>query len=140
MEMLTSGLTEYVSDEESLARFLNSSRHFNANSQIKHAALLPHNGETLVFRYPVDTTVDTEKKLWEIGEKILPPGRQLHGVAFIQTSYVRKIGLEVLAEEPPPRHANIIKWPSENDKFIEKARQKELAISLAQNALFKKKP
>jgi len=72
MGLLASGLTEYVSDDESLARFLNSSRLFNASGQVKHAALLPRNGETSVFRYPVDAAINSEKELWETGEKFCP--------------------------------------------------------------------
>jgi len=136
MDMLLSGLPKHVSDEESLARFLNSSALFKkADGQIKPAAFMHRNEETSVFRQ--DTI--GEESLWNIGEEIIPEGRRIHGIALIQAAGVRLAGLDVVAKEPPPKHANIVGWVA-GSTTINKARNKELAILLAQGAELKRKP
>ena len=137
MPMLPSGLFDYVADEESLARFLNAFNLFNASGLIRPAAFMPHKGEVSVFRL----NQNASKELWETGEKHLklPKGRQIHGAAFIGAVAVRRSSLDVEAKEPPPKHANIVGWQA-GDKAMAKARNKELAILLAQQAELKKKP
>ena len=59
----------------------------------------------------------------------------MHGVAICKASQVRAARLEVVAKEPPLRHANIIDWPwSEVDPDFGKAQRKELAALIAQHA------
>ncbi len=131
-EVLSSGLAEIVDDEESLARFLTSTSQFNAVG-VKPSAFLPNpkNGETSVFRHGSQP----EESLWQIGEEHLAGVRTLHGAAIVKTMHVRSTGLNVIAEEPPPRHANIIDWPwSQSDPEMGKAEQKERAIVIAQHA------
>lgn len=135
MPMLPSGLSEYISDEKPLARFLNSSRLFNAHGLIKQSAFLPRNGETSVFRQGLDP----EEELWAIGEQIVQKDRRVHGVAMLQAADIRMTTLEVEAHEPPPRHANIIAWPEGDDALMTKSLQKNLAIQLAQSAELRRK-
>ena len=132
---LPSGLLEYVDDGEKLARFLISSSQFSS-TMVKPSALLPNpkNGETSVFRHGEEP----RGRLWEIAESNLrlPEGRRLHGAAIITAQDVRTEELEVKAEEPPPRHANIIGWPfSSDDPEWRKAEQKEKAVLLASRAI-----
>jgi len=130
---LPSGLPIHVHDDEKLTRFLTSSRHFNTK-MVKPAALLPNpkNGETSVFRHgehPADS-------LWEIGRTHIGGDRSLHGAAVIAASVVRVELLEVTADEPPDRHANIIGWPSDpDDPVLTKAKRKEKAAVLAGNSI-----
>ena len=132
--MLPSGLPDYISDEESLARFLNSSSLFNATGRIKPAAFMPRNGETSVFRYEPDA----EGEIWETAEQFVQEGRRTHGVAFIQARDARDINLKVHSKEPPLRHADIIGWPEGGDA-MSKAQQKEFAVLLAQCAELRRK-
>ena len=61
--------------------------------------------------------------------------RTLKGAAVFKSTDVRGIGLDVIAKEPPPAHANIEGWPwLENDPELQKARQLELATQLASAA------
>ncbi len=56
-------------------------------------------------------------------------------MAFVLAKAVRHVGLEVIAEEPPPRHANIEHWPwNEGDLNDQKSRQKEIAVTLVGEA------
>lgn len=132
MEMLPSGLPERVNDDEDLARFLTSSSQFNAK-MVKPAAFLPNpkNGETSVFRHGSERL----DLLWQIGHEHLVDERRLHGAALFKALRVRDARLEVIAKEPPPRHANIVGWPkSTDDPELAKAGQKLKAAELAQHA------
>ena len=132
MEILPSGLSKLVEDEEDLARFLTSSSQFNA-VMVKPSAFLPNskNGETSVFRHgnhPPDS-------LWQIGLDHVAGGRMLHGAAIFKARHVRAALLEIAASEPPPRHANIQGWPwSATDPDMGKAERKERAALIAQHA------
>lgn len=127
--MLPSGLHENIDDGEDLARFLCQSSYFNSKS-VKPAAFLPYHGETSVFRHGLKPV----KELWRLGSDLASSGRNLHGVAIIKASDVRKAGLDVVAAEPPPRHAALCEWPSHDDPAIQKARQLDIAIALASAA------
>jgi hypothetical protein len=130
--MLPSGLPEIVADQEELARFLTSSSQFNA-IMVKPAAFLPNpkNGETSVFR----RVGLAHAQLWQIANENMGGNRTVHGVAILNAKHVRLAMLDVVAHEPPPRHANIVNWPSsESDPEIAKAEQKERAAEIAQNA------
>ena len=132
MKVLSSGLPEVVGDNEDLARFLTSSSYFSSIA-IKPAAFLPNpkDGETSVFRHggePVDA-------LWRIGEEHVAGERTVHGAAIFKARSARAANLDVKAQEPPPRHANITAWPLlPDDPALQKARQKERAMLIAGNS------
>jgi hypothetical protein len=129
--VLPSGLPEIVEDEEELARFLTQRSQFNA-VLVKPAVFLPgpKDRETSVSRHGPEP----RDRLWEIG-RAATGGRTLHGAAIFKARVVRETGLEVEADEPPPRHAAIRGWPwVEADPELQKARQKELAARLASAA------
>lgn len=130
--MLPSGLAEIVADEEDLARFLTSSSLFNA-VMVKPAAFLPNpkNCETSVFRHGSIPRAP----LWQIATEQVNAGRTLHGAAIVKAKHVRSAMLEVVAQEPPPRHANIVNWTSSQaDPEMAKAEQRAQAVLLAQYA------
>jgi hypothetical protein len=132
MEILPSGLPEIVADEEDLARFLTSSSQFNSR-MAKPSAFLPEieGRETSVFRL----RIDLRESLWATGDEYVAQGRTIHGAAVFKARDVRGIQLEVLADEPPPRHAAIRNWPwLEPDPALRKAQHKELATLLASRA------
>lgn len=131
--MLSSGLHEVVADGEPLARFLTSSSLFNA-AVVKPAAYMPgpKDGKTSVFRHGVEP----RDALLQIAKDVVPGDRSLHGVAVCTARHVREAELDVVAHEPPPRHANITGWPVvASDPDQTKARQKELALLIAQHAV-----
>lgn len=132
MATLPSGLEEIIADDEDLARYLTSSSQFSA-VMVKPAAFLPNpkDRETSVFRHGSEP----RDKLWAIGVEYAAGGRNLHGAAICRAHHVREAQLEVVAEEPPPRHAAIKGWLfSEADPELQKARQKELALLIASKA------
>lgn len=135
--MLLSGLPEQVGNEERLARFLTSSSHCNT-TMVRPAAFLPETNawETSVFR----VVIGPLEGLWAVGAEHAAQGRNLHGAAIIEARNIRAVGLDVIAEEPPPMHAAIRNWPLlQNDPEMQKARHKELAIKLASQAILRRR-
>jgi hypothetical protein len=129
--MLASGLPDQVGDDEDLARFLISSRHFRGGV-VKPAAFLPNpkDRETSVSRQGAEPA----ESLWTLG-RAAAGARTLYGAALLKARAVRALGLRVAAAEPPPRHAVITGWSwVENDRVLQKARQTEIAQQLASAA------
>jgi hypothetical protein len=132
--MLASGLPEIVADNEDLARFLTSSNQFNTR-MVKPAAFLPSisSRETSVFRHGAEPL----EALWAIGDAHLT---RFHGAAIVKAKDVRAVLLDVIAEEPPQRHAAIRGWPWFDDDPVErKAQQKERANQIASQAALLKR-
>lgn len=132
VDRLPSGLNASVANEETLARFLTSSRQFNTLGDVKGVAYMPNPRyqNTSVYRRGEKDLDD----LWSIADEQIQ-GRTVHGVAFSQAADVRSVGLDVEAEEPPAYHANIVKWPfGGRDPKLDKAEQKELAAVMASQA------
>src|SRR2546422_860436 len=126
--MLPSGLDDVIADDEDLARFLTQSNLFN-KLMAKPACFLPsrQDRETSVFRHGSQP----QEQLWAIGREAARE-RPLYGAAIFKASAVRGAGLDLVADEPPPRHAIIRGWPSvQNDPELEKAQQREIAIQIA---------
>ena len=130
--MLPSGLADVVADEEDLARFLTSSSQLNA-LMAKPSAFLPNSTDraTSVFRHGNHP----RESLWSNGNEYAARARTLYGAAIFKARHVRSAMLEVAAQEPPPRHANIVGWPwSQTDPEMGKAERKERAALIAQQA------
>ena len=130
--ILPSGLPETVHNEEELARFIPSSRQFSKSQMVvKPAALMPNkkNGETSVFRHSKHPSAE----LWDLADQNIPD-RTVYGAAIFRAEDVRKADLEIVSEEPPPRHANIISWPTDPDPGLQKAKQKETALRITQKS------
>lgn len=131
--MLASGLPDLVEDDEDLARFLTSSSQFNAQ-MAKPAAFLPSasDRETSVFRHGSEPRA----ALWAIGDEHAANNRTLRGAAIVKALDARAAQLEVIADEPPPRHAAIRGWPwLDEDLELQKAQQKERAVVVASKAV-----
>ncbi len=132
MASLASGLADVVGDEEDLARFLTSSSQYKTDIA-KPAAFLPNplDRETSVFRHGAQPVA----ALWQLGREHALGERTLHGAAIVEARRVREVELDVLASEPPPRHAAIVRWPwLADDPELQRAQQKELAARLCQHA------
>jgi len=96
---------------------------------VKPSAFLPEpqHRETSVFRHGGEP----REELWAIANKHVPQGRSIHGAALVKAADVREVNLDVIADEPPLRHAAIRNWPWIEDELDRKAKEKELANLLA---------
>ena len=131
--MLSSGLPEIVADDEDVARILVQPSQFGA-AGVKPSAFVPGNKdrETSVFRHGREPL----NSLMEIGRDVADR-RSLtaYGAAVLKARSARGTALDVVASEPPARHAAIRGWPWDGpDPDLDKARRKELALLLANAA------
>ncbi len=116
-----------LKESEELARYLfDRSQYRPSENRPKYSAFLPaRDGKTSVFRiYDL-----SETEIWKIGDCVAQKrDKDLLGRTDIIAINVLKAGLKIDPDNIPPRHANIVNWPSEKDK------QKLIAIELAENA------
>lgn len=136
MATLPSGLLDRVEDDEDLARFLTQSSQYNS-LMAKPAAFLPNpkDRETSVSRHGSEPRA----RLWTIGAEAAG-SRSLQGAAVFKAATVRSARLDVEADEPPPRHAAIRRWPwDEAYPELQKAKQKEMASVIASQAVLLKR-
>jgi hypothetical protein len=120
----TPSTADIVGANEILSRYIFSTRYFSRSPlRVKAEAYMPSRGEVSVFRI----NGLSEIAIWEIGSDIARKrDRTLHARGDTKASDVMKLALEILPNEPPPRHAALVGWP-ENDK----ARQKLIALQVA---------
>jgi len=101
-------LPEVVADTENLTRFLTQSSHFNSFGA-KPSVFLPNprSRNTSIFR--IERDAGAVRQAWEA--HAAGAERVLRGYAVVIASDVRSQSLEIVAEEPPPAHANLENWP-----------------------------
>lgn len=138
MRVLPSGLEEHVADGETLGRYCASSSWFaRETKRVKYPAFLPApDDDTSVYR----VTGLSLEAIWELARAHFVDSAGLphrhHGVALGEAGVVRDAGIEVVAQEPPPRHANLRGWPKHDDPELQKSKRKEIAIRIADKAVF----
>lgn len=78
-----------------------------------------------------------KSQTWELADREViskqNPKRTLYGSAELTPLTVNKVGLKLIPDDKPKRHANITGWPPEKDE------QKMLAIELADKSSLKLK-
>ena len=73
--------------------------------------------------------------IWELGDREIGLERRVRAAAILTAAQVRHAMLDVQAHEPPPRHANIVGWPTApGDPDAIRARRKEFALLLVHAA------
>jgi len=85
------------------------------------------------FQPDADTTTSVyrtvglqESAIWKIGDEHAANGRPAaQARAELTVQQVRDVGLDLRADDPPPRHAVIINWPAAKDEW--KSTSQELA-------------
>jgi hypothetical protein len=116
-----SGVETEVGNDENLSHFIFSRTWFSPNTaRVKYNAFMPRKGEVSVFR--IDKL--SEKQVWTIGRDVVGGGtKNPKARGDIKAAKVRESQLDVLAAEPPPRHANLVGWPSAKSEQILIAKQ-----------------
>ena len=113
---------------ERLTRYvLTSSYYRSLDKTVKHTAFLPNStGQTSVFR----TSGLDEEAIRDIGTRFVagPLKKTLLGWVNISVDDVLSNNLRIDPDDEPPRHANIIGWPSDRPE------QNLIARILAANA------
>ena len=120
-----------VGADEPLARYLIEKTSFvRTQNRVKFKVFMPFHLAVSVFR----TGGLSDSDIWEIGQEEVagPRNKTLYGRAEVLGSHVEQVAvqspLQVVIDEPPPRHANIVGWPDEQST------QQLIAIKLAEMA------
>ncbi len=118
-----------IHKDEVLARFVLSRSHLRANKTLKANAFLPPpKGGLSVVRHKDATEVE----LWSIGEHVATAREKtLYGRGDISVVHILEKKLQVLSAPLPenPNHANVIGWPSPEDKPARKLFAEEIAAA-----------
>lgn len=113
---------------EPLTRFLTSRSHRSPlKRRVKYQAFLPapSSNVTSVFRI----AGLSERMIWKTGDTYIS-SRTLHGRADVAVQQVVDVGLQVVPDNTPRRHANITGWPTEKSKKMSLAQELAAAASL----------
>jgi len=126
--------TKPVADEEMLARFILRREHVRADGTVKPDPFMPFKWvELSVTRH---LGLD-EQEIWDAGRGVAEETKtMLYGRADLEaTSFIRQ-RLRVLPRPLPqnPNHADVVDWPAD------KAAQKEIALLVAREAIFRSTP
>ncbi len=116
-----------VHDRERLSRFLLFSKWLSVvQRRVKPDAFIPHpRTELSVFC----TEGLSEPEIWTAGEQVVSSradNATLYGRADLKALDIRRNKLQVVRDDIPPRHANIIGWPADD-----RASQRMIAVELA---------
>lgn len=125
---LQSGLTERVDSNEMLVRFAWQSNQFTG-AIAKRVLFMPRDGEVSVFRCD-DGAAAPLVECRTTFERQSPHAPR--AAAFLRAVEPQRLGLHIVADEPPPRHAAIRGWRSDGDEA--RAYNGELARRLAAEA------
>ncbi|MEI9475244.1 MAG: hypothetical protein WCO26_01520 [Deltaproteobacteria bacterium] len=123
-------MSDPVAPFEDLSRFILEKKQIRADNTLRHTVFMPNrNGETSVFRI----SGISENQIWEIAVQVSRiRNKELFGRADIPVLDVLSKKLQLIINEPPKRHANIIGWPDDPSTKL------SIAQELAAEATFRK--
>lgn len=122
-------MEDSIQPSEPLARFITQKSYYrSASKTVRHNAFMPNRyGKTPVYR--IINLVHPE--IFEIGQIFVAEkmNKQLLGRADIKAIKIIEKNLSVISDpDPHPRHANILDWPDEREKY------RLIAVELADEA------
>ena len=126
-------MEESIKSSEPLSRFITEKSYYRPSDKtVRHNAFMPNrDGETSVYR--IIGLGDPE--IFEIGQRFVADKRNkpLLGRADINVLKILEKELKVISDpDPHPRHANIVDWPEEREKYrliaVELADESELHL------------
>lgn len=118
--------------DEPLTRFLTQSNHWHRERhRVSSNAFLPARSSTglSVFR---TAGLDADA-VWALGDLYVVPSpeRRIRGTATVGASAVNTVGLTLVRDDVPPRHAEIRNWPDDKEARKQCALELATAASLA---------
>jgi hypothetical protein len=101
------------------SRFLYQDGQYKKNPpRIKHTAFHVVNGQVSVYQ----TDALNDPAIWSIATS-LNPNRRVHGRGDVTREDIESVELNIMIEEPPPLHRNIVGWPNEELQQLSKAQE-----------------
>jgi len=75
----------------------------------------------------------SEQEAFTLGKRNIPKAHRIFGYGEIRVEDVSLASpdLSVRPDEPPPRHALIVGWPTDSNEVLQKARHLQIAEDLA---------
>jgi len=125
-------LPSAVGPNESLARYLTHSNHYNLQTRsVRPTAFEPPSDLRLsVFRI---NGLDIEH-VWKIGQVnvigAMSRPRTLYGIGKIKASAVSHVHLDIDPDNVPPRHACLVGWPEQKSRRMSIAQELAASASL----------
>jgi hypothetical protein len=122
-------LEESIQPSEPVARFITQKAYYRSEIKtVKHNAFMPNReGQTSIYRI-----IDLDNpEIFKIGQRFVADqmNKPLLGRADIKVSTILEKDLSVISDpDPHPRHANIVDWPEEREKY------RLIAVELADEA------
>lgn len=116
-----------VADEEQLARFVFSESHVNRSGIVKKGAFMPAPEQTALSVTRLNDVDAADMERYAAQARGTRPS-EAKGYAVLRAGIVRSEGFQVLADEPPPRHAHIQHFPTGKDDQIERAQSLALRV------------
>jgi hypothetical protein len=106
-----------VLENENVARYIYQSNHYRpSDNTVKHHAFMPPDDKKVsVFR----TEGLAESEVWALSDA--QGDRIVKARADIVIRVINATGLQIDPDDEPPRHANIVGWPSDKEASMEKA-------------------
>ena len=107
---------------ERLSRFINKRHYARTLRKVKSGAFMPvEDCKTSVFQRSVfQTSGLSDNEIWKIGDKYVT--NSFTGRADVSVADVESVNLTIVRDNCPPRHANIVGWPKEQEDQLEIAR------------------
>jgi len=123
--MLASGLPEAVADDEPILRMLHETSKFSSTAP-RVPAFMPGDAdiELSTARHP-GMPPEEVHALAEVFKV-----RPVKAGAVVLAHDIRRIQLEILADEEPQRHAIIVGWPQHADMDEQRSIRKSFALQL----------
>ncbi len=129
---LQSGRDEAIADNEPLQRAIISKSQFSGTRGRVKPALLSPNPHVELSVSRIGGLGERKIRLLadDVAKKRGKPASLGYGKLRVRAP--RCLGLDVVADEPPCHHANIVGWPSDTDPDDQRRRQLQLAKALVE--------
>ena len=107
-----------------MSRFIFERKHFaTENHRVKPHALEPGRADNKTSVYQTGGLLEND--IWQLSINYVEPnrGKSTLARADIDIDAITRLSLLVIADEPPPRHANIEDWPPDRSAVMSLAQQ-----------------
>ena len=107
--------------------FNQNQRRKEGGFRLKPVAFLPRaspNGRLQLSVFRIDGLEHSQ--IWDLARTyVLPTGRNLHGRADLLRTEIESTepALQLVMDEAPPRHGNVIRWPADKDEQLALAQE-----------------
>lgn len=117
-------LHQATDETDGVSRFIFDRKHFAPeNHRVKPRALEPGHADNMTSVYRTGGL--QEGDIWQLSIAYVEPdrGKPTLARADLRVSAITRLNLRVIADNTPPRHANIADWPTDRSEAMLRAIQ-----------------